>query len=74
MRLPEPLVTPAPSRLDPSHPHYDVILLAHRRALSVGEPLYPDPITGLWVMTAEGLWERGSCCETGCRHCPWAER
>ena len=74
MRLPESLVIPAPSRLDPEDPHYELILLHHQRALSAGEPLYPDPVTGLWVMTAAGLWERGSCCDTGCRHCPWAER
>lgn len=74
MRLPESLVTPAASRLSPEHPHYELILLHHRRAMAAGEVLYPDPVTGLWVMTAEGLWERGSCCDAGCRHCPWVER
>ena len=74
MRLPDLLVDPAPSRLDPDDPHYDLILLHHRRAMSAGEPLYPDPVTGLWVMTAAGLWERGTCCDSGCRHCPWVDR
>jgi hypothetical protein len=26
---------------------------------------------GLFVFTAKYLRERGYCCESGCRHCPW---
>lgn len=43
----------------------------HDRAVSAGEPGYLDPRTGLFVFTAAALAERGSCCGTGCRHCPW---
>ncbi|MHB8467547.1 MAG: DUF5522 domain-containing protein, partial [Acidimicrobiales bacterium] len=32
---------------------------------------YPDPTTGLMVMTARSLWDAGHCCEQGCRHCPF---
>lgn len=42
--------------------------------MASGQELYPDPITGLWAMTAQGLWDRGYCCDTGCRHCPYVER
>ncbi len=26
------------------------------------------------VFTAKYLRERGTCCESGCRHCPWGTR
>lgn len=26
---------------------------------------------GLFVFTAEYLLERGHCCQSGCRHCPY---
>lgn len=26
---------------------------------------------GLLVFTAKYLWDRGSCCGNGCRHCPY---
>lgn len=29
---------------------------------------------GLVVFTARYLLERGYCCESGCRHCPWGFR
>ena len=46
----------------------------HHDAVRRGENRYQDPATGLWVMTAVHLWERGYCCYSGCRHCPWIER
>lgn len=46
-------------------------MAAHRRAVLAGQPLYRDPITGSWAMTAVALIERGTCCESGCRHCPY---
>ena len=30
--------------------------------------------SGLFVQTARTLWNRGDCCEQGCRHCPFVER
>ena len=42
--------------------------------MAEGHDLYEDPVTGLWAMTALGLWERNYCCDTGCRHCPYVER
>jgi iron complex transport system substrate-binding protein len=35
---------------------------------------YTDPATGYEVLTADFLRARGTCCGSGCRHCPYAER
>ena len=48
-----------------------MILAAHRAAVDAGEPGYLDPVTGLFVLTAAELAARGSCCDSGCRHCPY---
>jgi Family of unknown function (DUF5522) len=68
------ILTPHPSRLDPDRPDYPAIMAAHRQAVAAGEPGYTDPTTGLFVMTARFLWERGYCCDQGCRHCPFLVR
>ena len=72
--LPEELLIPHPRRLSPATPGYDEIMALHEEAVRRGESRYRDPATGLWVMTAVQLWERGYCCYSGCRHCPWVER
>lgn len=72
--LPEDLLIPHPRRLPPDTPGYETILILHADAVRRGESLYEDPISGLSVMTAMHLWERGYCCYSGCRHCPWVER
>jgi hypothetical protein len=72
--LPDELRTPHPARLPPSTAGYDEILAAHENAIAKGEPGYLDPVTGLFVMTAVYLWERGECCDSGCRHCPYLPR
>jgi hypothetical protein len=66
-----PLTTPALSRLPIDHPARDRILVAHADALRTREPGYLDPESGLFVLTARFLTERGYCCERGCRHCPY---
>jgi Family of unknown function (DUF5522) len=68
---PRRLVEPHPSRLAEDHPDRPAILAAHARALDAGEPGYTDPRTGLFVLTAGFLAERGTCCGRGCRHCPY---
>ena len=62
---------PHPSRLAPDHPGRAAILAAHRTAIDAGEPGYLDPSTGVYVLTAATLAAQGSCCERGCRHCPY---
>jgi hypothetical protein len=36
-----------------------------------GEPGYRDPTSGLFVFTAQFHADRGYCCNSGCRHCPY---
>ena len=42
------------------------------------EPLIPGVDyyleEGRWVFTAHFLAQRGYCCESGCRHCPYGFR
>lgn len=76
---------PLPSSLPPSRrrPLIDrlpagtqeraAIVDAHEEALDRGRAGYTDPRTGLFVMTAAYLWDRGDCCDSGCRHCPFAD-
>jgi hypothetical protein len=47
------------------------IVAAHDAALTDGSAGYADPATGLFVLTARFLAERGRCCGNGCRHCPY---
>ncbi|WP_405092994.1 DUF5522 domain-containing protein [Micromonospora sp. NBC_01392] len=66
-----PLTEPHPSRLPLAHPGRARILTAHAAALAAGEAGYPDPETGLFVLSAGFLARRGTCCGRGCRHCPY---
>jgi hypothetical protein len=68
-----PLEEPHASRLRADDPARERILAAHREALRAGAPDYTDPATGLYVFTAASLAERGTCCDTGCRHCPYVD-
>ena len=43
----------------------------HDDACTRGEPSYIDPRTGYLVFTAVGLTQRGGCCGSACRHCPF---
>jgi len=73
--LPPVLLIPHPDRLDARRtPEYVAIINAHHTALLRGDAGYLDPISGLLVQTARSLWDRGSCCGQGCRHCPFVER
>ena len=70
---PRPLAEPDPSRLPPDHPRREEVLRAHAAALAAGEDTYADPGTGLVVLTAGYLADRGRCCGSGCRHCPYVD-
>jgi hypothetical protein len=70
---PRPLTEPHPARLAPGHPRRAEILAAHAAALGEGRPGYLDPDTGLFVLTAGFLADRGTCCGRGCRHCPYTD-
>jgi hypothetical protein len=70
---PRPLTEPHPSRLAPDHPRRAEILTSHAAALATGQAGYLDPQTGLFVLTAGFLADRGTCCARGCRHCPYVD-
>lgn len=62
---------PHRSRLSPDHPRYAEILAAHSAAVQNGLPAYRDPLSGYAVFTAASLADRATCCDSGCRHCPF---
>jgi hypothetical protein len=66
-----PLSRPHADRLSPADPAFGPIIEAHDRALRAGADTYVDPGSGLLVLTAGYLAGRGSCCGSGCRHCPY---
>ena len=68
------LRVPKPGRLPSDDDEARACLAAHELALDAETPGYADPATGLFVMTAEYLRERGYCCDRGCRHCPYEDR
>jgi hypothetical protein len=63
--------TPDPRRLRDDHPQRALILRAHASAVARDLPVYTDPVSGLSVFTAVFLADRGYCCDSGCRHCPY---
>jgi hypothetical protein len=65
------LSEPSVSRLPADHPRREEILAAHAAALAAGAAGYTDPESGLFVLTAAFLADRGWCCGRGCRHCPY---
>lgn len=72
MRLREPAVEPrGPKPMDERL--RQKIAELHAAANEAGESTYADPVTGYSVFTADFLRSMGSCCDRGCRHCPWAE-
>jgi hypothetical protein len=52
---------------------YEAIIEAHEFAVEAGRSSYPDPTTGLVVLTVATHVARGTCCDGGCRHCPYVE-
>jgi diphthamide synthase (EF-2-diphthine--ammonia ligase) len=43
----------------------------HARACANREAFYADPATGYQVFTEYAHLQRGKCCGSGCRHCPY---
>jgi hypothetical protein len=68
------VVVPHPDRLAADRSDYIEIVEAHHLALLHSDGGYLDPTSGLFVLTARTLWNRGSCCEQRCRHCPFLPR
>jgi len=70
---PRPLTEPHADRLAPDAPDRAAVLAAHAAALDSGDAGYLDPVSGLFVLTAAFLADRGTCCGRGCRHCPYVD-
>jgi hypothetical protein len=70
---PRALTEPHPARLPADTPGRAAVLAAHSAALTAGEAGYLDPTSGLFVLTARFLADRGDCCGRGCRHCPYVD-
>ena len=68
-----PLTEPHPRRLPLDHPARDEVLARHAAAMAANEPGYLDPDSGLFVLSARYLADRGWCCGRGCRHCPYVD-
>ena len=66
------LTAPLAARYSSRHRNYAVGMELHAASVAIGLPMYRDPTTGNTVFTAAFLAERGYCCESGCRHCPYA--
>lgn len=49
-------------------PYYRAL---HEKAVKEGRFFYNDPQTGYIVFTKLKLLDRGYCCKSGCRHCPY---
>ena len=62
---------PHPGRLRGSQVEREAILARHQAAMAARKSVYLDPLTGLTVFTARFLADRGYCCASGCRHCPY---
>lgn len=46
----------------------------HNSACEANQTFYVDPKTGFHVFTEYALKQRGKCCGSGCRHCPYNHR
>lgn len=44
----------------------------HAKACQAGQKSYKDPTTGYNVFTELAHKDRGKCCGSGCRHCPYS--
>jgi iron complex transport system substrate-binding protein len=48
-----------------------LVVERHAHACASNLSIYQDPLTGYDVFTADFLRQRGYCCGSGCRHCPY---
>ncbi|MGH3732751.1 MAG: DUF5522 domain-containing protein [Acidimicrobiales bacterium] len=72
--MPNAIPRPHPSRCDPARDDYEDIIQAHELAVTQGRSTYVDPSTGLVVLTVATHLDRGTCCDSGCRHCPYLQQ
>ncbi|EDM09631.1 similar to novel protein (predicted) [Rattus norvegicus] len=61
---------PVNRELTPAERH---IAELHRAACAAGQLSYLDPATGYVVLTRLAHLQRGACCGSACRHCPYGQ-
>jgi hypothetical protein len=66
-----PLTQPHPDRLPSADSNHEAILTADGRALAAGADTDTGPVTGLVVLSAAYRARQATCCEAGCRRCPY---
>uniref|UniRef100_A0A3B3T680 Chromosome 1 open reading frame 53 n=1 Tax=Paramormyrops kingsleyae TaxID=1676925 RepID=A0A3B3T680_9TELE len=49
------------------------IAFLHQKACEAKEQIYIDPATGYKVFTKFAHLQRGKCCGSACRHCPYGQ-
>ncbi|KAK1163990.1 hypothetical protein AOXY_G15962 [Acipenser oxyrinchus oxyrinchus] len=49
------------------------IIEIHEEACQAGQQTYVDPATGYLVFTRHAHLQRGKCCGSACRHCPYGQ-
>lgn len=60
-----------PTEQQSGYNHREVWHDIHEQACAKGEFFYRDPATGYLVFTRVKHIDRGHCCKSGCRHCPY---
>lgn len=68
---PDHVAVPLPKRYSARVRGFDEGMARHAAAVALGRAAYADPVSGLAVFTAKFLADRGYCCDSGCRHCPY---
>ena len=68
---PNPNAKPSPSPSSGLTPAELAIEEAHLSACRAGQSTYNDPATGYTVFTEAAHRQRGKCCGSKCRHCPY---
>ena len=67
------LTEPSLKRMPLETAQRELRLAAHSAAMAAGEDGYIDPVNSMFVMTAKSFAEKGFCCDSGCRHCPFED-
>lgn len=62
---------PLEERLRSGSDFHAAVMRRHEAAVRGRRPTYRDPVSGYTVFTARFLADRGYCCRSGCRHCPY---
>ncbi len=62
---------PAPDRLHGGSSSFDSVMAEHDASIAAGADGYLDPRTRYFVFNAGYLKDRGTCCDSNCRHCPY---